>query len=273
MPVQKDSNINKVAVVSHNYNLSNSHGHQDFAEHASQIHSVCDGEGCDTILYSLFTWDENSPIQRTHKTLFGDLKRVRCVILEVGNKKSAHKIVEVWLKEEERPRIMDQCFAKSTDPYERKREFIRSIPRRIIGNSLVAICGESNIANYMPSNGNFRDEYGFNGELEALGIRVVFNPLHDYMTRYEMKKKRAYYSKNQRMVITVWNMGRGKESSIPWTIFYNGADITAHVREVSPQIKDRFDIRIGIVPEIPVMIEGRVRSTVIRRRPKNDVAG
>lgn len=270
MPVQKDPNIKKVAVVSHNYNLSNSHGHQDFAEHASQIHSVCDGEGCDTILYSLFTWDENSPIQRNHKTLFGDLKSIQRVILEVGNKKSTNKTVEVWLKEEERPRIMDQCFAKSTDPYERKREFIRSIPKRIVGNSLVAICGESNIANYMPSNGNFRDEFGFNGELEAHGIRVVFNPLHDYMTRYEMKKKRAYYSKNQRMVITVWNMGRGRESSIPWTVFYNEEDITAHVREVSPQINDRFDIRIGIVPEIPVMIEGRVRSTVIRRRPRND---
>ena len=265
MPEQKNFSIKKVAVVSHNYNLYNSHGHQDFAEHASQIHSVCDGEGCDTILYSLFTWDENSPIQRNHKSLLGDLKSVRCVILEVGNKKTTNKSVEAWLKEEERPRIMDQCFAKSSDPYDRKREFIRSIPKRIIGNSLVAICGESNIANYMPSNGNFRDEFGFNCELEALGIRVVFNPLHDYMTRYEMKKKRAYYSKNQRMVITVWNMGRGRESSIPWTVFYNEEDITAQVREVSPQIDGRSDIRIGIVPEIPVMADGRIRNIIIRR--------
>jgi hypothetical protein len=266
MSEQNNFSIRKVAIVSHNYNISNRHGHQDFAEHAAQIHPVCDSEGCDTILYSLFTWDENSPIRRNHQTFFGDLKNVRCVILEVGNKKSINKIVEVWLKEEERPRIMNQYFAKSTDPYERKRGFIRSIPSRIVGNSLVAICGESNIANYMPSNGNFRDEFGFNGELEARGIRVVFNPLHDYMTRYEMKKKRAYYSKNQRMVITVWNMGRGRESSIPWTVFYNEEDITAHVREISPRINGRSDIRIGIVPEIPVMTDGRVRSVIIRRR-------
>jgi len=267
MTEQNSVNVKKVAVVSHNYNLSNRFGHQDFAEHASQIHSVCDGEGCDTILYSLFTWDENSPIHRNHKTIFGDLKNVRCVILEVGNKKTPNKFVEVWLKGEERPRIMEQCFGKSSDTHERKREFSRSIPGRIIGDGLVAICGESNIANYMPSNGNFRDEFGFNGELETRGIRVIFNPLHDYMTRYEMKKKRAYYSKNQRMVITVWNMGKGRESSIPWTVFYNGEDITAQVREVSPRINDRLDIRIGIVPEIPVMTEGRARNTVIRRRP------
>jgi len=272
MTEQKTFNVKRVAVVSHNYNLSNSYGHQDFAEHASRIHSVCDAEGCDTILYSLFTWDDNSPVLRNHKTIFANLMNVRCVILEVGNKKSTNKIVEVWLKEEERPRIMDQCFAKSSDPYERKREFVRSIPKRIIGNSLVAICGESNIANYMPSNGSFRDEFGFNGELETRGIRVVFNPLHDYMTRYEMKRKRAYYSKNQRMVITVWNMGRGRESSIPWTVFYNEADITAQVREVSARINGRLDVRIGIVPEVPVMTSGQSRSTVIRRRPGNEGA-
>jgi len=263
-------NVKKVAVVSHNYNIPNKYGHQDFAEHASQIHSVCDSEGCDTILYSLFTWDEKSPIHRNHKNIFGDLNNVECVILEVGNKKTPNKIVEVWLKDEKMPRIMEQCFAKSSDPYERKREFSCSIPKRIIGNSLITICGESNIANYIPSNGNFRDEFGFNGELEAHGIRVVFNPLHDYMRRPEMKKKRAYYSKNQRMVITVWNMGRGRESSIPWTVFYNGEDITSQVREVSPRINGRLDIRIGIVPELPVMTSGQPRSTVIKRKAGNE---
>jgi hypothetical protein len=270
MTEQKSIDVKKVAVVSHNYNLSNIHGHQDFAEHASRIHSVCDGEGCDTILYSLFTWDENSPISRNHETIFGDLKNVRCIILEVGNKKTANKIVEVWLKGEERPQIMDQCFAKSNEPYERKREFIRSIPRRIIGNGMIAICGESNIVNYIKANRNFRDEFCFNDELERRGIRVVFNPLHDYMRRPEMKKKRAYYSKNQRMVVTVWNMGRGRESKIPWTVFYNEEDITAQVREVSPGIKERLDIRIGIVPEIPVTIQGQKRSNVIRRSIRND---
>ena len=271
MTNSKDFQVKKVAVVSHNYNILNTYGHQDFAEQASQIHAVCDSEGCDTILYSLFTWDEKSPVPRNNQSLFKNLKNVRCIILEVGNKNSVQIFVEVWIKGEERPRIMNQCFAQSRDQYERKREFIRSIPKRIIGNSLVAICGESNIANYMPSNGNFRDEFGFNGELEAREIRVVFNPLHDYMKRYEMKKKRAYYSENQRMVISVWNMGRGRESAIPWTVYYNEKDITAQVREVSPRVNDRSDIRIGILPEIPVMIEGKVRSTVIRRRPRNNV--
>lgn len=270
MTGKESFNVKKVAMVSHDYNITNIHGHRDFAEHASQIHAICDGEGCDTILYSLFTWDENSPVRRSHQALFANLKNVRCVILEVGNMKSANKVVEVWLKDEEQPRIMDQFFAKSSDPYERKREFIRNIKRRIVGDSLVAICGESNIANYMPSNGNFRDEFGFNAILESNGIKFVFNPLHDYMTRYEMKRKRAYYSRNQRMVVTVWNMGRGRESKFPWTVFYNEEDITAQVGEVSPGIKERTDIRIGIVPEIPMTIQSRTRSNVIRRSTRND---
>lgn len=261
----KKFKVKKTAVVSHDYNLTNTYGHQDFAENVQQINTVCDGEGCDTILYSLFTWDENSPVQRNHHTLFGDLKNVRCIILEVGNQTSTNKFVEVWLREEAKPRSMYQCFAKSSEPYEMKKEFVRNIPKRIIGNSIVAICGESNIANYMPSNGNFRDDFDFNGTLTSCGIRVVFNPLHDYMRRYEMKKKRAYYSKNQRMVISVWNKGKGKESAIPWTVFYNEKDITEQVYEVSPQIDDRSDIRIGVVPEITEIIEGQTNRRVIRR--------
>jgi hypothetical protein len=74
------------------------------------------------------------------------------------------------------------------------------------------------------------------------------------------------------MVITVWNMGRGRESSIPWTVFYNGEDITSKVREVSPRINGRLDIRIGIVPEVPVMTSGQPRSTVIRRKTGNEGA-
>lgn len=51
MTGKESFNVKKVAMVSHDYNITNIHGHRDFAEHASQIHAICDGEGCDTILY------------------------------------------------------------------------------------------------------------------------------------------------------------------------------------------------------------------------------
>jgi hypothetical protein len=243
--------VKKVAVVSHNYNLINRYGHQDFAEHFSQINKVCDSKACDTILYSLFTWDEKSPVPRNCQNIFKNLKNVKCIILEVGNKKSVRKVVEVWLKDEEQPRLLEQYFAKSSEPYELKREFIRDIRKRVFGNGIIIICGESNIANYVPKDGSFKDPFNFSDNLKSSGVKFVFNPLHDYMTRYEMKKKRGYYSKNKRAVITVWNQGKRKgEAAIPWTFFYNGEDMTVKVQEISPQIAVRPDIRIGIIPEI-----------------------
>lgn len=241
----------KVAAVSHDYNLHNSYGHQDYAEHHSQIIKVCDDNGCDTILYSLFTWDEKSPIPRNQETVFAGLSNVKCVILEVGNKKSARKIVEVWMKNEEQPRTLEQYFAKSLDPYELKREFIRDARKRVVGNGMIVICGESNIANHVPRDGSFKDPFGFNDLLKSFGIKYIFNPLHDYMTRYEMKRKRCFYSRDKRAVVTVWNQGKRKgEAQIPWTFFYDNEDLTASVIEVSPIIAERPDIRIGIMPVI-----------------------
>ena len=74
----KDFLVKKVAVVSHDYNLINRYGHQDFAEHFSQINKVCDSKGCNTILYSLFTWDEKSPVPRNHQSVFEGLKNIEC---------------------------------------------------------------------------------------------------------------------------------------------------------------------------------------------------
>ena len=34
--------------------------------HAELIHAACDREGCDTILYALYTWHSASPVARTH---------------------------------------------------------------------------------------------------------------------------------------------------------------------------------------------------------------
>ena len=71
------------------------------------------------------------------------------------------------------------------------------------------------------------------------------------MTRYEMKKKRAYYSLQGRTVVTVWNQGKRKgEAPIPWTVFHDGKDLTGRVKEIRLNIESRPDIRIGIVPDI-----------------------
>ena len=63
-------------------------------------------------------------------------------------------------------------------------------------------------------------------------VNVILNPIHDRMTRYEMKLKRAFLSENGKWVISVWNKGRkningqtrdGKNPA--WTVFYDGKEL------------------------------------------------
>ena len=76
---------------------------------------------------------------------------------------------------------------------------------------------------------------------------MVFNPVHDYMRRYEMREKRRYFSRGGRVVISVSNQGKGRESALPWTVFHDGVERTDAVREVPRPFDDRPDIRTGVL--------------------------
>jgi hypothetical protein len=75
-------------------------------------------------------------------------------------------------------------------------------------------------------------------------VEVILNPIHDFMKRHEMKKKRAALSLDGRWVLSVWNKGKKGETYTPWTVFHNGSELTDSVLEVSVQIPS---VRIGIV--------------------------
>ena len=109
------------------------------------------------------------------------------------------------------------------------------------------LCGETNIASTQRGTEEFDDPYDFVGQLQRMGIRLILNPIHDYMRRYEMRLKRRHFSMNGITVISVWNQGKGRESKLPWTVFRNGEETTDSVRELATPFADRPDIRIGIV--------------------------
>ena len=69
--------IRKVALVSHDYNVTDSRGLYDYSEHFARINKLCDEQRCDTILYALFTWDRDSAVVRNHDAIFGGLGYVR----------------------------------------------------------------------------------------------------------------------------------------------------------------------------------------------------
>jgi hypothetical protein len=209
---------------------------------------VCDHQGCDTILYALYTWDRDSAVSRNHDAIFDGLAHVQRVILEVGQPAlESFDHVEVWLRGQQAPLLTHQRFATSTSPDASKQAFMTDLANRLVADALLVICGETNIASTIRGSDDFFDPYGFTERLREMNTRLILNPIHDYMRRYEMREKLRYYSLGGRTVVSVWNQGKGKEAHLPWTVFHAGEERTDAVRELSRPFGDRPDIRIGIV--------------------------
>lgn len=165
-----------------------------------------------------------------------------------GNPGLADLAVEVWERDSEKPRVIQQLFATSSNGWAKAGKLATEFPdRRIAADGLIMVCGETNAVSLVRATKKLSDPQEFNERLASLGMRVVLNPIHDYMRRYEMKEKRRYFSANGRWVVSVWNLGRGKESAKPWTVFHDGADATGIVRDLPNPVPERPDIKIGIV--------------------------
>lgn len=242
--------IKRIGLVSHDYNVPDSRGHFDYSEHFARINKVCDDQGCDTILYALWTIDSTSPLERTHDAIFGGLNNIRRVVVELYDPPETIDHLETWVRGNETPIVARQRFAQSTASDEEKLQFLNDLPARQVGSAVVMICGESNITRLVRASGEFNDPYQFVERLRESDVRLVLNPIHDYMTRYEMRKKREFYSRGGRTVISVWNRGKGKEAWLPWTVFHDGTEVTDQVHELANPFIDRPDIRIGIF-EVP----------------------
>lgn len=242
--------IKKIALVAHDYNVPDSRGLYDYSEHFAQINKICDQEGCDTILYALYTWDTRSPVSRTHDSIFEGLRNVQRIVLEVGQPPNRYDHVETWVRGQQEPLLAHQRFATSDSSTSAKQHFIDDLASRQVGTASLVICGETNIVQLKRASKTFDDWLGFCRRLDALKTRVILNPIHDYMTRYEMRVKRSFYSQGGRTVISVWNRGRGKESWLPWTVFHNGQELTSRVQELKTPFAERPDIRIGVL-ELP----------------------
>jgi hypothetical protein len=241
--------IRRIGLVAHDYTVPDEQGEPDnrgpydYSEHFTHINKLCDEHGCDTILYALHTL--NPSFNRTHKSIFESLKHVERIILEV--KQPPNSYVEIWSQSQQEPVRADQHFARSKERLKKKQRFLDDLPLRQIGSALLVICGESNIVSWKRKSKMIEDRFGFQDRLQDLKIGVVLNPIHDYMRRYEMKKKRRFYSQGGRTVISVWNKGKGKESKLPWTVFHDGEEKTEKVQVVSKPFMDRPDICIGVV--------------------------
>ena len=214
-----------------------------------EIIKVANGHACDTVLFALWSRDAQTMNRRWPDRLFQSGPSVKAVILGSGKfvgKKFKEEEIQVWHKDAPGPHGFRQAFARSIDPSCDQRALIENLSSRSFGSTLVLACGESNIVKTIRGSQEIRDPHGFLDELDRRKVKVILNPIHDYMTRPEMKRKRSIYSEKGRSVLSVWNRGSRDrpEATDPWTVFSNGEDVTRRVSEVTFAAAE--DIRIGV---------------------------
>jgi len=245
--------ISMLGIVSRDYCYTYPNGFRDFSYAFPGVLSLLDEEGCNAVLFSLFSivpWDDFDPL----KSLNG-LQNIKAVLYEEfmdGNPRTQGRYV-IWYKEGDtwHEYSFKQVFSRLKGL---KPEIIQNfakfeMPKRILGNICLLICGETNGVNYSRSTKLVHDTFGMKGAIPP-ETNIVLNPVHDKMKRPEMKLKRAFLSENERWVVSVWNRGKKSENGKlmdgkgpAWTVFYDGKEVTNRVQLIA----NSLDVEIGIL--------------------------
>ena len=243
--------IERLGIVSRNYERKYRNGLRDFSYVMPALLSLLDERQCDAALFSLYSVIPRTDFDIT--AILPHLQNIKALFLEefvddeprrVSRYLVYHNGVEGWQKYE-----FHQQFATITGmPRNEVLEFVASeLPKRILGNCALLICGESNGVKYFKSDQEIHDTFGMAASIPS-NVSIILNPVHDRMTRFEMNMKRVFLSKNMRWVVSVWNKGkRDKNGTIKdgvdpaWTIYHNGVKIPV------ASISNDLEVEIGIL--------------------------
>jgi len=247
-PIQ---NFSKIGIVSRDYRYRFSNGYRDYSQKLPEILQLLDGEKCEAVLFSLFSIIPRESYDPSET--FDVLKHIKVIHLEEfkdGLVRDAeryvihHRTSSGWEKY-----WYYQVFGTITGMAKKEiNDFVKNeIKKRFLGNSCVLLCGETNGVKYSKRDKKVHDDFGLRAAIPEC-VNIILNPIHDRMTRFEMKLKRQFLSKNGRWVISVWNKGKqdknGKTrdgSGPSWTIFHNGLE-----REVN-KIPNDIGVEIGVL--------------------------
>jgi hypothetical protein len=227
-----------------------------------------DSEGCDAALFSLFSIIPRKSFKPS--AAFNGLRNVKAIFLEEfqdgkdrkpGRYVIYYRSTSGW-KEYEFFQVfgaLTRLRKANIAGFERKKgqsivetfmqNFVRNeLPKRILGNCCVLLCGETNGVKYSRADKKIHDKFELRKSIPQ-DVNVILNPIHDRMTRFEMELKRKFLSENQRYVISVWNRGKqdkdGKVrdgNSPAWTVYYNRKKI--EIEKIDHPISD---VEIGIL--------------------------
>ena len=257
----KTINICRLGVVSHDYRCMEENGYRDFSHTFKSVLSCLDNRGCDSILFSLFTIIKRKSFDAIQ--IFNGMKNIKAVFVEEfldGDERIAGDYV-FYFKDTNKWKEYRVTQKFGTLEYTKTFEntvivpFIKEVKKhRLFGNCAVLLCGETNIVKYSKATKKIDDKFGLLSVLSKK-IEVILNPIHDRMTRFEMKLKRKFLSENDRWVVSVWNKGKVdkngkvKDGKNPaWTVFHNGEE--KNITPIKCPISTRTNIEIGII-ELP----------------------
>ena len=248
-------NIRKLGIVSRDYNHEFPNGYRDFSYPVLDILGLLDDRGCDAVLFSLYSI---VPRDGYHPLATLRTKNVRAILYEQfkdggGLSRGAIQYVVAHQTKSGWQKYTFQQFFGTVTPEVRAAmpTFVQDqLPRRVIGNSCVLLCGETNGVKYSPKDKKVHDPYRLRASIPS-SAGIILNPIHDRMTRFEMALKRQFLSRGGRWVVSVWNKGKkdknGKTKDgirAPWTVFHDGKPV------VVDRIPNDLNVEIGVL-EIP----------------------
>lgn len=248
-----DTVVNKIGLVTRDYNITFPNGYRDFSHVLPGVLQLLDEAGCDLVLFSLYSLIPRPGYDP--RAAFTGLKHIKLICIEQfrdGKRgRKAGKIV-IYHKAESgwQPYRVRQLFSRINRKAARKaveRLVTEDLPRRILGNCALIICGESNGVKYDRQAKAVRDVYGLRAAIPP-EVEVILNPIHDRMSRFEMKLKRRFLSEGGRQVLSLWNKGKQDQygrtrdgTKAAWTVFYNGE------LKFTPRLENGFGVEIGVV--------------------------
>lgn len=244
-------NIGRIGIVSRDYRHTYPNEFRDFSYALPGILDLLDEKGCDAVILSLYSICDGS---FDPKLLLASRNSIKVAMLERFSdgkeRKAGQKFIYLKAKGRWLEFTLEQAFGSlSKTPKTKVIEFAKGFSsRRVCGNWCILLCGETNGVKYSIKDEMVHDRYGLRKAIPK-EVRIILNPAHDRMTRFEMERKRQYLSKKGRWLISVWNKGKefkdgrtrdGKDPA--WQVFHNGKKDD----RVTP-IENNLGVEIGIL--------------------------
>jgi len=217
-----------------------------FAPHFAEILRLASEHGADAVVFSLWSHDARKLGQLRRSLLFPRGTQHQAVML--GVTRSDGEAVEVHFRSQRSPVVLKQRFGRTSDPESQKKALLGDLPDRLFGPTAMLFCGETNMIRTVRHSREIVDEYRLLPRLRRAGVRLLLNPIHDYMRRFEMPLKRQALSRATGTVACVWNRGckGGTESTVPWAAYRDGRTITDQIEEVRA-VDGQTGVRIGLL--------------------------